>query len=96
MVLFVDNDRAHEAKALQQLLEKQNHQIQLGWLPPYSPELNPQEDVWQHVRRRVTHNHYYGNIGALLKAAEQLDKELEGYPAQVLRLLKKWARLISS
>ena len=96
VVLYVDNDRAHKAKTVQQLLEKHSHQIELKWLSPYSPELNPQEDVWQHMRRRVTHNHYFGHIGALLEAAEQFHTELKDHPVQVLRLLRKWARLISS
>jgi transposase len=95
VVLFVDNDRAHQAKVVQQLLNKHNHQIRIEWLPSYSPELNPQEDVWQHLRRRVTHNHYFDQIGALLEAVEQFHKQIEDHPAQVLRLLKKWARHIS-
>jgi len=96
VVLFVDNDRAHNAKVVQQLLDKHSHQIQIEWLPAYSPELNAQEDVWQHLRRRVTHNHYFDHISALLEAAEQFHQDIEGHPTQVLRLLKKWARLISS
>ena len=54
VILFVDNDRAHDAKPVRQLLEKHDQQTQIEWLPTYSPELNPQEDIWQHMRRRVT------------------------------------------
>lgn len=59
VVLFVDNDKPHDAKPVRQLLAKHGHQIQIEWLPPYSPELNAQEEIWQHMRRRVTHNHYF-------------------------------------
>lgn len=96
VILFVDNDRAHDAKPVRQLLEKHDQQIQLEWLPSYSPELNPQEDIWQHMRRRVTHNHYFEQIDALLEAVEQFHQELEGDPQQVLQLLAKWEKLISS
>jgi transposase len=96
VILFVDNDMAHKAKALRRLLEKHENRIQLEWLPSYSPELNAQEDVWQHMRRRVTHNHYFEHMDALLEAVEQFHHQLESEPEQVLRLLKKWAKLIST
>jgi transposase len=96
IILFVDNDKAHKAKAVNRLLDKHANKIQLEWLPPYSPELNAQEDIWQHMRRRVTHNHYFEHMDALLEALEQFHHELESDPEQVLRLLKKWAKLIST
>lgn len=96
VVLFVDNDRAHYAKAVRQLLEKHGNRIQVEYLPEYSPELNPQEEIWRHMRRRVTHNHYFEQIGALVEAANQFHQELESSPAQVLRLVSKCARLISA
>ncbi|UCC45735.1 MAG: IS630 family transposase [Candidatus Zixiibacteriota bacterium] len=94
VILFVDNDKAHSAKAVRQLLEKHD-QIQIEWLPSYSPELNAQEDVWQHMRRRVTHNHYFQHTHALLEAVQQFHQELEDNPRTVLRLLAKWAKLTS-
>jgi len=96
VILFVDNDRAHKAKVVQQLIEKHNYQIQVEWLPPYSPELNPQEDIWQHMRRRVTHNHYFKQMDALLSALDQFHQELERDTAQACRLCSKWAQLITA
>ena len=34
-------------------------------LPPYSPDLNPIEQVWRKTRREVTHNRYFRNKEAL-------------------------------
>ncbi len=96
VILFVDNDKAHKAKRVQTLLDKHHHQIQIEWLPPYSPELNPQEDVWQEMRRCVTHNHYFEHIAALLEAVREFHQHLARDPVRVLRLLKKWAKLIST
>ena len=31
------------------------------FLPPYSPDLNPIEQVWGITRREVTHNTYFVN-----------------------------------
>lgn len=95
VLLFVDNDRAHYAQAVRRLLAKHGHRIQVEYLPEYSPELNPQEEVWRHMRRRVTHNHYFEQIGALIEAVEQFHREMKDNPTQVLRLISKYARLIS-
>jgi len=34
-------------------------------LPPYSPDLNPIEQVWRKTRREITHNRYFKNISEL-------------------------------
>jgi hypothetical protein len=96
VVLFVDNDKAHRAKGVQRLLEKHHDHLRIEWLPPYSPELNPQEDIWQHLRRCVTHNHYFEYMDALLDAVDQFHLRLQAGPEQVLQLLRKWTSLISS
>lgn len=35
--------------------------ITLIFLPPYSPDLNPIEQIWRITRREVTHNTYFPN-----------------------------------
>ena len=40
-------------------------QMTLIFLPPYSPDLNPTEQVWRVTRREVTHNTYFANVQAL-------------------------------
>ena len=41
--LILDNLRVHHAIKLQEWLSKQNGQIEIFYLPSYSPELNPDE-----------------------------------------------------
>lgn len=96
VLLFVDNDRAHDAKAARKLLGKYKERIQIEWLPPYSPEMNPQEDIWQHMRRCVTHNHYFEELVSLLDAVDVFHQELEDHQEKVLRLISKWKRFIST
>ena len=36
------------------LLYAQTGKLKLFYLPPYSPQLNPDEQVWAHVKRRVS------------------------------------------
>lgn len=35
-------------------------------LPPYSPDLNPIEQVWRVTRREKTHNRYWPNLDMLM------------------------------
>lgn len=57
IILIVDNVRYHHAKLLKAFIEK-NPQIEIMYLPPYSPELNPIERVWWYMRKSITHNRY--------------------------------------
>jgi len=53
---ILDNSRYHHAILLKPWLEKHQEEIQLDFLPPYSPKLNPIERVWKLTRRLCTHN----------------------------------------
>jgi hypothetical protein len=48
------------------------------------------------MRRRVTHNHYFEQVDALLSALDQFHQELKSNTEQVRRLSTKWARPISA
>lgn len=63
--MILDNARWHHAKVLQPFLDKIKDRFELLFLPAYSPDLNPMERVWKFVRRRVTHNTYFGSLKEL-------------------------------
>ena len=47
-VLVMDNMKSHHAKAIKQLLEEAK--VRYVYLPPYSPDLNPIENLWSKVK----------------------------------------------
>ena len=53
----------------------------LAFLPPYSPDLNPTEQVWRITRREVTHNTSFAN-------AQILEDTLDPYFAIYRQLTK--------
>ena len=55
--LFCDNARYYRNKAVTQYLK--TSKIQLHFLPPYSPNLNPIERLWKWMKERVIYNTYY-------------------------------------
>ncbi len=42
----------------------------LGFLPPYSPDLNPIERVWKLVRRTCLHNCYFPKLELVTESVE--------------------------
>jgi transposase len=57
IIIVLDNARFHHAKKLRRWLEGQD-QLELFFLPPYSPELNAIERAWWYMRKKITHNRW--------------------------------------
>jgi len=51
--LIVDGHPTHKAKLVREFVAAHSDQIELFFLPPYSPELNPDELAWAHIKARV-------------------------------------------
>jgi transposase len=51
--LIVDGHSTHKSKLVRSYVERTNGKLKLFFLPPYSPHLNPDEQVWAHVKRDV-------------------------------------------
>lgn len=47
--MITDNAKYHHSKETQQFIEKEE-EIHLEFIPPYSPELNPDEQVWNYLK----------------------------------------------
>lgn len=58
-IMVLDNGRFHKAKKL-----SIPENIRLVFLPPYSPQLNPVERLWQDVKDQIAFD-YYESLAAL-------------------------------
>ena len=63
--------------------------IHLLPLPPYSPELNPVEGLWDQTQD-VTCNHHFTNLDQLEEALTQALRPFWETPARVLSLVHHW------
>lgn len=54
--IVLDNYRVHKTKLVEKIAEILN--INLIFLPPYSPDLNPIEDVWRKIKNILSNNHF--------------------------------------
>ncbi len=53
IILVVDGHPIHKAKLVKDYVAEQDGRLKLVYLPPYSPQLNPDEQVWGYVKPRV-------------------------------------------
>lgn len=51
--LIVDGHPVHKAKSVVRFVELMKDRLQLFFLPPYSPELNPDERVWNDLKNNA-------------------------------------------
>jgi len=89
IVMVVDGASSHVAK---DLLVPKN--IRLLRLPPYAPELNPQEHVWDELREKAFPNRVFADLHSVLG---QLQAGLPSLASdrKALRSLTAWPWIVS-
>jgi transposase len=69
ILLLWDRATWHRGEPVRAILEA-NPRLEILWLPPGCPELNPQEHVWKAAREAVSHNHTAVQFSELAEAFE--------------------------
>jgi transposase len=69
-VIILDNGAFHKAKSLEI-----PPNMALLFLPPYSPELNPAEMIWRHIKDKLS-NHAFPTLEDLSDRLAQLIRQL--------------------
>ena len=59
-LLIMDQAAWHKSSVLQKYPD-----ILITYQPPYSPELNPVEHLWKHLRTTFTHNWFWSSLDKL-------------------------------
>jgi transposase len=56
LIVVLDNGRIHRGEAVKELLNRPRR-LHLVAFPPYAPELNPDEGVWNLLKERLANGH---------------------------------------
>lgn len=80
IILYWDGLPAHRSKKVKDFLAK-HPRLQIKRLPPYSPDLNPDEGVWDYVKTRELPN-------LAVKGTAELIREVRGAMRKVQRRTK--------
>jgi transposase len=72
ILMFMDQAGWHKTKAL-----KIPSNMEIAYLPPYSPDLNPQEQIWDELREKFFGNKLFKSIQAVIDNAVKGLQSLE-------------------
>jgi transposase len=83
--LVLDNAKTHHSKLLTEWVEKNNERIALFYLPPYSPDLHPDEHVNADVKYGVGSKTPKRTKAMLRKATEEHMNMVRNTPKRIKR-----------
>ena len=70
------------------------HNIGLLKLPPYAPELNPTENIWEYLRGNFLSNVVYDSYDAVVAACRKAWKRLLATPGRIRSIAtRRWAQI---
>lgn len=84
--LIVDRHAAHRSKKVQAFAKASEGRLRIFYLPPYSPHLNPDELVWNHLKshgigRKAAHDatEFRAMVRRHLKSLQMLPSIIQGF-----------------
>ncbi len=75
MLILMDNSQVHHARKVAEFFRKQER-MKLMFLPPYSPDINPEEYFHNHLRNKVLNNHNFRSTKQIGRAISRFVKRL--------------------
>lgn len=81
IALILDNSRIHHATDLQPFLKKRPR-LQLVFLPPYSPNLNPVEGLWMWLKADVVNTVFFEKFYKIKLHVSQFMKRINKHPME--------------
>lgn len=71
--------------------------ISLLSVPPYSPELNPVENIWQHLKQNFLSNRVFNTYDAIVDACCSAWNALMDLPDRIRSIAQReWAKTVRS
>lgn len=79
IIVIVDNASYHNGGFTKKCAERSGGLVSLFYLPPYAPELNPDEQVWNHTKARIG-KMFIETKEQLLEAVKKVLKSIQKLP----------------
>lgn len=87
-LLIQDNASYHKDRDIWSWFKANRHWLEVHQLPPYSPEFNATERMWQHTRRNATHNRYFKSEDELYGTLTRIFKDMQTHPESIRGYLR--------
>lgn len=88
LVIVMDQATCHKSKKVKAYEEDQKR-LHIFYLPPRSPEYNPDEQVWSHLKNHVLKSHMKTNLQDLKKLTRKKLRNLSSNPKKVRGVFKR-------
>jgi len=89
ILMFIDQASYHKSKGL-----KIPPNIELAYLPPRSPELNPQEQVWDELKEKFFGNKLFKSLETVIDRIVEGLRYLESSPLTLTNLTQRsWMKI---
>jgi transposase len=82
-ILIQDNASYHKHTDVWSWFRSNRRWLEVHHLPPYSPEFNPTERLWQHTRKHGTHNRYFATERELVGTLNRVFGDMQAHPASI-------------
>lgn len=89
IIVIWDNGPAHRGEAMRTYLSTPDLHLLLVALPPYSPDFNPDEAIWDWIREDVTANTCWGTAK---KVQQKVDVFFAGLAQRTTEVIKRCRR----
>ena len=92
LTLIVDGASVHKAKGVKEFCAEQPW-IRLEYLPPYSPEWNPSEEVWGHLKGCARNGSQSRDVSSLRRETKSILRRMQKKPEKVKSFFGKLEKL---
>lgn len=86
--LVQDNASYHKKPEVYDWFRSHRRQIEVYQLPPYSPEFNAAERIWNYTRQMATHNRYFDTADELCNSLFETFGDIQQHPEKIMGRLK--------
>jgi len=81
--LIVDGHPSHKAKKVQRFVDSVSDQLELHFLPPYSPDLNPDELVWNDLKNNAVRRTPFSDKEDMKKVITSFLRSIQKMPERI-------------
>lgn len=93
--LIVDNHAVHRSSKVREFVKSTNGKLWIFYLPPYSPELNPDEHVWNYLKNHKIGRQVVRSAFDLSKRVNSIMHSLQKQPEKVKSFFRhSWTKYV--
>ena len=98
IAIIWDNASSHTSKTVKKYLKNQNQENPIVWLsniPPYSPELNPIEQVWGYLKKKLANQFVKTTIDATVQNFKAFNDNINAFAELNKNTIQSWINPIT-